>query len=175
MFENLAKHRKILVTGPHRSGTTFAATAIAHDTGHGLVREELCRFSRKGLEHWIENDARVVIQAPFASDICHQFPTAMVVFMHRDIEDIEASQKRMFNSDGSDVAWFGFEFREREHYHTDDFSRPISEIKYDVWQEQKKKLLNFMELQYESLSEHPLWVAKECRKDFHVRQTHAVG
>ena len=91
MFEHLAKHKKIIVTGPNRSGTTLAATAIQHDlkTTHGLIKEELCQFRIEGVQVWMDCPEPMVIQAPFIADACHQFPTALVVYMHRDLKDIE--------------------------------------------------------------------------------------
>ena len=180
MFEHLAKHKKILVTGPHRSGTTFAATAIQHDLKdtHGLVKEELCWLPKMGLrrlEYWLTNPVKVVVQAPFAADVCHQFLGTFVVFMQRKIDDIEASQKRMYLDDGGDVFWPGMEMTERGKYHRDDYSKRVSEIKYDSWQHQKERIANYFELEYESLSGHPLWIDSAQRKEFTVRQVRAVG
>jgi hypothetical protein len=39
MFEHLAVHSKIVVTGPQRSGTRIASQMIASDTGHEFVDE----------------------------------------------------------------------------------------------------------------------------------------
>lgn len=177
MFEHLVTHRKILVTGPHRSGTTFAATAIQHDLRetHGLVKEELCWLPDFKLDRfwpWFtEIRASVVVQAPWAADICHTVP-AFIVFMVRNAEDIQASQRRMKLKDGSKVGWTKIEQSEFDKYHHYDV--PIAEVKYHSWQTQKKHCLN-MELEYESLRSHPLWIDRPFRKDFHVRQVSAVG
>ena len=174
MFAHLAKHKKILVTGPHRSGTTFAATAIQHDLAeHGLIKEELCKFSQRGLEHWLECPEPMVIQAPFASDICHQYPQAFIVFMFRNIADIEKSQWKMVMANGQKVFWPKFEMGVRGVYHSDDYTKTLAEITYENWQEQKERIPNYLELQYESLMNHPLWITD--RSDFHGRQVYAVG
>ena len=179
MFEHLAKHNKILVTGPHRSGTTFAATAIAHDLKeHGIIKEELCWLPNLGLnrlEYWLTNPNKVVVQAPFAADACHQYPGVFVVFMHRDIDDIEASQKRMYLDNGGDVFWPSMEMTERGKYHNDDYSQRVSEVKYDSWKHQKERIANYLDLDYESLADHPLWIPKDNRKEFTVRQVSAVA
>jgi hypothetical protein len=176
MFEHLKQHKKILVTGPHRSGTTFAATAIQRDLKdtHGLVKEELCHFQQGGVEHWLSTPNPCVIQAPFVADVCHQYPQAFIVYMLRNPEDIEKSQWKMTMKNGEKVFWPKFEMVVRGDYHTDDYSRTIAEIKYDNWQEQKQRLPNYLELEYESLCEHPLWIAPEHRKLFHGRQVYAV-
>lgn len=192
MFEHLAKHKKILVTGPHRSGTTFTATAIAHDTGHGLIREELSGFSAKKLSYWLtEAPGPVVCQAPYAADKCHLFG-AFVVFMMRDLKDIEASQQRMKLEDGKPVNWDRMERGQRRLYHAKEGA--IAELKYQNWTKQREKIANYLEVDYESLRGHPLWVDKAkwqpykgvpcggewplycgivpVRDTFHVRQTH---
>lgn len=169
MFEHLAKYRKILVTGPHRSGTTFAATAIAHDTGHGLIREELSRFNPRLLRAWLqESPSPVVCQAPYAADICHTFGDVLVVWMVRDVSEIEASQARMRLEDGAPVNWSRIEAGERRRYHANE---PIAAVKYRNWPLQRAKIARYLNLEYESLRDHPLWIAPEFRVDFHVRQT----
>lgn len=176
MFESLEQHKKILVTGPHRSGTTFAATAIQHDLrdSHGLIREELCRKSNFDIgkaRYWLmEYPGAVVVQAPFLADMCHQFPGVFVVFLHRDNVDIARSQQRMYEINGQQVIWPYIEDAELSKYHANG---AIALIKYESWQEQKKSIDHYLELDYESLRAHPLWV--DDRKDFHVRQTSAVA
>ena len=42
-----------------------------------------------------------------------------------------------------------------------------------MWFEYQKKVIkNTMELEYESMSNHKMWVAKEYRKNFYDKQTH---
>lgn len=173
MFEHLAKHRKILVTGPHRSGTTFAATAIAHDTGHGLIREELSRFRYDALRYWlVDAHMPLVCQAPYAAEICHTFSDVLVVWMVRDIEDIKASQSRMVMEDGTPVNWGRIAYGQLRAYH--EQAGEIAEIKYRNWPGQRAQIANWLEVDYESLRDHPLWVEAPLRKNFHVRQT-SVG
>lgn len=179
MFEHYAKHDKILVTGPHRGMTTFAATAIQHDLEeHGLIREELCWLPNDNLErlnYWLnECPAKIVAQAPFAADMCHKYKHCLVVFLHRPIEEIEASQKRMFHANGEDVFWPEMEMTERRKYHQSDYSIPVGSVKYKNWQLQKERLAHYVELSTETLKEHPLYVPKPDRTGFHVRQTHVA-
>ena len=162
--------------------TTFAATAIAHDTGHGLVREELCRYSIAGVRHWLlEVDVPVVVQAPFAAPVCHQLRGVFVVYMIRPIEEIKASQQRMFlpeddpwmpDLDGGPVQWGRMEAGAKREYHTDEGD--IAEVKYRSWRDQKERCRH-LELHTHELEDHPLFIPAADRKSFHVRQVHAVG
>ncbi len=177
MFEHLVRHDKILVTGTHRSGTTFAASAIHHDLRdtHGLVREELVwheALSTKYFDMWVrELDAKLVIQAPFLADICHQYPECMVVFMHRRLEEIDRSQREhMFTPDGRPVDWWRMNRQEMAKYNSDEHISS-NVIKYENWLEQRERLPHYLELRYDDLKAHPLWVDRRTRQSFHVRQT----
>jgi len=154
----------ILVTGPQRSGTTIAAKMIAQDTGHLLVLEE--RFGTHDKGRWekiIEGSHGVVIQCPTMCRWAHQFgerDDVLVVLMRRDIDDIIASQER--------IGWR--ERRELVPYGVDE--GPIAAVKYDYWErEQVGQIRHSLELEYEDLSDHPLWVPKARRRRFGPRQT----
>lgn len=177
MFEHLARHRKILVTGPHRSGTTFTATAIAHDLpSHGLVREELLWNTRGmvGARAWLqEQPAPVVVQAPQFMDCCHQFPGVFVVVMMRRVEEIEDSMcNHFFLDNGKPASQRKVRMLEHQHYRP-TYDVPLSYLKYESWHEQKEKMhpAMYLELLYDDLKEHPLWVDRAERRHFHVRQT----
>lgn len=175
MFEHLAEYKKILVTGPHRSGTTIAAAMIAQDTKHLLVLEELSWRPSQNLdmlEFWLrECKWPVVCQAPYAADACHHWPEVFVVFMVRDVNKIAASKARAKLSDGTPVNFQRMQTIECNKYSVDgNFygSAPDAELKYSMWEEQKARIKNYLELPYEELSKHPLWLSD--RTGFHVRQ-----
>ncbi len=173
---------------------------IAEDTGHGLVREELCNAPNLDLgrlEAWLhEVEAPVVLQAPFAADVCHQFPTALVVFMHRDPAAIARSmrehkriaaaprQTRILRPASVPLASFGFESgsvdwlrmtqQELAKYHADAGADVIA-LKYEAWQDQRERLPHYLELRYDALQSHRLWVDHDVRQHFHMRQTSALG
>lgn len=172
VFEHL-NHDKILVTGPHRSGTTIAATAIANDLQtHLLVLEERCVLpsSDLSLVDWWINDfkGQAVLQAPFAADSAQRWPNALVVFMHRDQADIADSHGGMRLESGERVAWGRVERTMLDRYNR---VGGLVDAIYADWQEQKKRIPNYLELEYEDLSEHSLWVPKEQRVGWSVRQT----
>lgn len=176
LFEYLAVFPKILLTGPHRSMSTIAATMIAADTGHELILEEQCWFSHRVMEGWLYDYSKpVVIQAPWAASMCHQYSDVFVIFMIRPVDKIETSQQRMWEKNGKPVWWPQFEMGERSKYHTDDFATPLAQIKYENWTHQQKRLPNHLSLHSRILEEHPLFIRADQRQDFHVRQTRAVG
>ena len=100
MFEHLAPFRVILVTGPQRSGTRFAAQAIAQSLGRVFVDErEIHIDSRYSLAIFLRlTSVPVVVQCPALCHCIHQFAQSdqtAVVMMRRAIEDIVASQGRI--------------------------------------------------------------------------------
>lgn len=166
MFEYLAKYRVIFVTGPHRSGTTICARMITHDTGHDLVIEDDFRFSQlPQLAAFIQADyGPIVVQCPFLADIIHDLKylidldmsQALVVFMHRYRRDIIASETR------ARVDFQRVGESQKKRYHTKS-NEHISDIRYEAWQDQQQMIPHSLDVGYESLRAHPLWV--EDRSD----------
>jgi len=158
MFEYLKHHDQIVVTGPHRSGTTIVMEMIAHDLNYERYREE------KGS----------VYQVPLLSSKCHELPDYVaVVFVRRPEEDILASQKRINWGDEDNKI---NEFHEITKYHDFvsllDSEWSAAKVKYEVWKRaQKEKIRHPYEINYNSLFGHPLWIPKEKRKNFNPRQT----
>lgn len=166
MFGDLKKHKYIFVTGPHRSGTTICARMIANDTGHDFVIEDEFGFSRLYLlAAMLQADyGPAVIQCPFLADIIHDLEylidldmsDCLVVFMHRyrpDILDSEERAKVNFDSLGE---------QQKTRYYTEDDDH-ISDIRYEAWQHQCTVIPHAMDVSYESLRDHPMWL--EDRKD----------
>lgn len=160
---DLASFSKILVTGPQRSGTRFGARVIAHDLGHEYVDE--VKIHTDGLyalyvvvTQW--TDRNLVIQCPALCRYVHLFggnPDVVVVLMRREVQHIIDSMEH--------IAWReAFEhlemFRYPPEYHTDN----IALTKYHYWSEHQRALIdNYLELSYEGLSDHPLWVPPQLR------------
>jgi len=162
MFENLKKYNKILVTGPQRSGTRIAAKMIAIDTGYDYIDEECFNVSnRDKLREILKRDG-IVVQCPAVSAWIQEFSTdnTLIVFMKRSIKDILASQKRIRWEQKTELAKY---IRKKG---------VISKIKYETWiKEQIQEIKNWIDLPYESLDKHPLWIPKEKRLDFKYNQT----
>ena len=155
---------KILVTGPQRSGTRIVAKIIAHDNNIRYVDER--EIGMKGIEkveRLLKNDERVVIQCPGLCHCIHEFHAVnhLVVMVIRDIEDIIRSQKR--------IKWGRFEKRELKYY--GETKGVISKVKYDRWEGQKSLIPNWLEVKYDDLEDHPLFIPKEERRSFKWNQT----
>ncbi len=155
---------KILVTGPQRSGTRFVAKAIAHDNDILYVSEQQIKI-RKGniVRHFLALKERLVIQCPGLCYCIHEFSRkdTLIVMVIRDTEDIIRSQKR--------IGWGRFERGELKRY--GKAKGVISEVKYDRWESQRELISNWLEVKYDDLKDHPLFIPKEERKSFAWNQT----
>lgn len=151
MFEYLAPYRSILVTGPHRSGTTIAAHMIAQDTGKGYV-DEYATSQGEALvfERLVDFATNVVIQAPAAFEYLTELDRAdlAIVFMVRNRYDVLVSMERMFGE--SNIA--------------------IIDDIHARWAQVKQRLANPFEVRYDDLAQHPLWVGKENRIGWSIKQ-----
>ena len=176
-----ARCKKIIVTGPQRSGTTIAAHMLAHDLGYKYIDEadfkinEFDKFKKLLNKH---KSAGAVVQCPALSHKCHllnEYNDLMVVFMLRDTDDIIASESRIKWVEKLDK---GAEAKKYvEDNNLEQFVKigiPISIIKYRAWNiYQKQRVKNFCELEYESLQDHDMWIDKPDRKEFKSRQWEA--
>lgn len=165
MFEQLATHPRIVVTGPQRSGTRIAAKMIAADTGHVFVDE--MEYAIKDVQAFrqVLRRENIVAQSPhMLKDLVDDPPAGIfVVLMRRDLEQIHASERRIrwaevFGGNVTELAKFGLT------------EGDPATVKYDYWDSHPKSV-PFLELDYESLRSHPLWVAEEERHDFGPLQT----
>lgn len=163
-IQELRNFTKIAVTGPQRSGTTFCSNVIASDLGLRHVDEgEIGIFDLQKLADLLNNDDNFVVQCPALSREISSFATLddlAVVFMMRDISAIEKSERR--------IGWPGV--RQRKIYGI-DANESIAAEKYRHWRdEQRSALANPYEINYDSLSNHELWVAPENRTEFGSKQ-----
>lgn len=159
----LEQHSRILVTGPQRSGTTIAAKILAADLGYTYVDErEVGVRSMTRLFEALKRD-KVVIQGPCFCSQVHWIDSenTLIVMMIRNVQDIEASQER--------IEWKEEELELRNYFRT---VGKISNVRYKVWEDFQKPAMRlpFVELEYESLKSHIMWVDKESRKQFDRRQ-----
>ena len=163
MFEHLKTERVVLVTGPQRSGTRICAKMIAHDTGHTYVDEFDFGITEEKRFYQYQYQDNVVIQCPAMLPYCLHEQHALVVFMRRPVEDIIKSQDR--------IDWTRKHEQGEKSYYVGDQPdpRPVSVIKYDRWDKQKPG--RYLEVDYNSLCEHELWIPQEHRQDFIFCQT----
>lgn len=171
MFEYLKDYRVVLVSGPHRSGTTITTKMIAHDTGARYCPEEA--FGHDNVEAWralIAEPGRKVIQCP---SMCAHLgepggaDDVAVVMVWRSMSYILASQERIGWAAGgayasryrAELALYG------------SLKRPLASIKYAEWEHgQSQKIANPFDVTYGSLVPHPLWLPKSARANFGPRQ-----
>lgn len=167
MFEHLKKWERILVTGPQRSGTRIASQMIAHDTDYWFVGEEdfgvdsLNRLWKK-----LQTSRNIVVQGPAIACYVHLLgvidPGLAVVMMIRDLEDIKASEERIF---------WRWEMPELIRQHSVEGNSAAN--KYLAWRGFQRGDLGdqAVEVEYNSLEAHGLWVAKPGRARFGPRET----
>lgn len=146
MFERLSGYRLVIVTGPHRSGTTIAAKMISRDTGKTLILEESfdCRNIIKA--------GRIksgVVQGPYLLPWLPIFSAddTAIVYMKRDGRSIDSSVARLSVS--------------KPFYHWSQG--------WELWGRLEPILKNAEVVDYDSLRTHPLW--GENREGWGHRQT----
>lgn len=170
MFEYLKEKQVILVTGPQRSGTRLIAKAIAHDTGHTYIDEVEIKVDSTYELFWIkeQTEGSIVVQCPglcYIAYLLMGIDGFFMVMCMRDVRDIIISQER--------IGW-GYEWLERLKYPTNSWKyESIAQVKYANWEYAREFLLpeQYLEIQYEEMKDHPLWVPKEDRQNWGFSQT----
>lgn len=171
MFEHLRDHKVILVTGPHRSGTTIAARMIAADTGHDFVVEDEIGFSRHQLlDLHIQADAGpMVVQCPFFCNNIHMlsditeidWEDTCVVMMHRYVKDIIASEEKAKHVDFPKL-----NLQQKVQIGAEYSPLHVSDHKYENWERWRGHIRHTFDVGYESLRDHPLWVEDRSKFRF---------
>lgn len=171
LFDYLANYKFVLVTGPHRAGTTITAAMIASDLSYEFaedVQDALDFFS-----HWYKDFKPIVFHCPSYCHFIHHLagiPDLAAVMVVRNIDDIIASQKR--------IPW-AFEPTQLNAYRFRTTPKPafavqppIAAVKYRYWQEVQKDIFgkNGYEIKYEYLKAHSMWVDPDQRKGFTANQ-----
>lgn len=163
----LRGYKKILITGPQRSGTTIASKIIAKRLSLPWMKEESVDVDN--LEKFFEmhfKKKKYVLQAPALCHVCHELPVDAVVFMWRPNSEIEKSASR--------VNW-EFDRYEALKYFYSQSKTPSWNIKKMIWKVfQSRVVRNGFTLSYRSLKTDVLFVEKKRRKKFDVRQTEIV-
>jgi len=133
VIQKLEHSKKIIVTGPQRSGTTFAAYAIANDLKLKFFKETT--FDNENIvkfRHIIYTENEFVLQCPAMVDRLPELASyhdLEIIVINRNIDDIIKSQARI-----------GWEWEQTEKdkflpFHMEiNLEQPISQIKYDFIQ-----------------------------------------
>jgi hypothetical protein len=165
LFEHLAKYRRIAVTGPQRSGTTIAGKMIAEDTGFRYVDErDYAGYDVARWRQFLAEDGAVVQCPTMLKDLLDDPPpNVFVVLMRRPLSEIQASADRInwesrLKGNTTELRKFGL---------TEGDS---ARVKYQYWNEHPKRFA-YLELPYDRLVSHPLYLEKELRARFQPKQT----
>jgi len=164
MFENTKDFKRVIVSGPQRSGTRIVSKAICYDTNKEYIDEQDIAFFDIRLLQWYLMKENVVIQCPA---ICHKLheiavESTLVVIVKRPINDIVNSEIRVGWPEVSrqtELAKYGYS------------AGIISKIKYDYWDNYQKSRMQmaFTEFKYNDIVGHPLYIAE--RRHFNWEQT----
>ena len=179
MFDDL-QHRQILITGPGRSGTRICAKIVAHDTNLPYIDEvevpELFIIGQEvqAILDLVAARDSFVLHCPTVCRYLLELPDDLfIIFMWRDLAEIQRSQRRVHvkrKSFEREYNKYGFSryFKSPLPYTVED----ISSIKQRYWTLKQKPLMqNYREIDYYSLTAHPLWLGQEKRRHFKWNQT----
>jgi len=167
VFNELKSFSKIVVVGSQRSGTRIGAHCISESLNLRYVDEtEIHTDSFYSLYLLITEQDNFVVQCPAINWRIHMLGQMdiVVVFMLRDTDDILASMQRI----GWDQTWGRLE---EMFYSMYPWNITLPEKKQRYWfNYQKALIVDAFEIEYESLSEHPLWVPRDERTDWGFTQ-----
>jgi hypothetical protein len=163
-LQDLGCDKKIIVTGPQRSGTRITAKIIADTFQIPYIDE----FEYRAKWFLFRSKAQLLkayaAQAPAIMQRAWQLPKDVAIIVCvRDINDIVTSQKRIkWNCEEIEKAKFN-------KIAGLDMSQSIAKIKYDYAEKMKDERTIFIKRGL--FSEHPLWLPKNKRIDFAFYQT----
>lgn len=166
MFEDLRKYSRIAVTGPQRAGTTIATKMIAADTGYRFMDEkEFGTFNAGRWRRLFEDEYGIVVQCPhmLKDAVDDPPPGVLIVLMRRPLDEIHASDERVgwqaqYKGNTTELRKFGL------------LEGDSARIKYEYWDSHEKDF-PYLELRYDRLAGHPMYVERRLRKSFQMKQT----
>lgn len=189
MFQHLKQFSKILVSGPQRSGTRICANMVAEDTGLTYVDEvELkCLFiigsELQCVTEFVQQRDNFVLHCPTFSRWVHEISDDVaIVFMRRDMKDIQRSQERIrWKRNRQEIEYQRYGLTKFDSYRNKvpqrhpgglrKTSKSVAEVKYNYWDGvQKDQIENVFEINYLDLRAHPMWVDRFQRTDFRWNQ-----
>ena len=152
------RYQVILVTGPQRSGTTWAACALASQLGYTLLDERhpitggnnTLRALQRTFAYLRSRNMSAVVQSPMGTKDLHLLPSwpgLLVAFMARNCLDVFLSQNKVDRREGGWTCSAGRTRELRKYLNRPDL-RPhfdekdmICKVKQDVWQSYQEPLL----------------------------------
>ena len=173
----------VAVTGPERSGTTIATEMICSSTGYMNVSEEAWDNDFGLLWRLLCKGDGIVVHAPHLTFRVHEIDRhcperVLIVFMLRAVADIVASQRNCHwgarsehSADNGDPKGWGNPasrwYDAASHEMFRDVIEPEAHLclnRQRVWHRRQKQLVsNYVEVEYETLRSHWLWLEPEKR------------
>lgn len=171
-IRQLAQYQAVLVTGPQRSGTTLMAHIIAQEAGLEYRDEE--SFGVHDCDRFdklLSTESKIVVQCPGMSRWIHHYYQGQrcVVFMLRDAEQVRASAKRIdWNSQPEIDKYKSARFNGGKATVMLD---NLAELTWFYWDMvQKPECQHWLEVHFDSLRDHKLFVPDSQRVSFEPRQ-----
>lgn len=151
--------KKIVVVGPQRSGTRFAAWALARDLGYEFVDQKGIGISGWGrLKGQLDKHVKVVIQGTGCTHNIHNLnrDDTLIVWVRRREEEILASEKRInWSCQKPELGRIPEKYRG---------IRPSCRARLAYWkEEQRDRVPHWTEVRYDFLKTHHLYMPKKER------------
>jgi hypothetical protein len=164
----LKKYKKIIVTGPPRSGTTISGLILAHELNYKFIDESWYDANNpKKFMFLFGLPRKMVIQTTaFLKDL-HKVDFECIVLIKRPIKDILESFENSlnftmeFSTSNGIMSCFGKKEQQIILNHYGHKSGCIPEIIYNHFEKHNK---NYYYLNYNSLTGHELFIKKEVRR-----------
>ena len=189
LAKRLSSYNKIIVTGPPRTGTTICSRILAHELKYRFVDETFYNGNDQAKFGLILHHPRkfVIQMTAFTRDIHTYYfsqPTC-IVLMIRPIKDILESMlnstKFIDNNSGFNIEAYGKIFKGlnneavkiiKKHFGYENSKLTLPEVIYDHFNNHRDPTKNYMEVNYEDLKKHKLFIEKKVRrKNFvHIKQ-----
>ena len=177
---------RIVIIGTQRSGTTFTSQALSETLSFRNVDEAEFDVRNVDLFKNVFKEKNIVVQAPAMTCRIQKLvgENDLVIFMVRKWSDII---KSVYRKNGKISNWVVMDtmYDIEKHYYS-EYDSECGKIydkvvnrnsyylnaPYNVWKHYQKDLIpNAISLEYESMKNHPMWIDKEDRKNFHEKQT----
>ena len=184
LIKTVNEYNRIYVTGPQRSGTRYASFAIAKDlwkyeviysgkiaglTNYGKIPVTLIDFEKY-------HEIRKVFHCPQYSHEIQDLKDkkSLVIWMDRKPEDVINSEDRI----GWHTKCFSKEEKVKYMKTFTEYEDVLAQfnrnwyMKTWVWENVQKKIMkvDYLELQYESLTQTSGWLNQDVRKHFRADQ-----